>query len=217
MEKWAVFDIDGTLFPPSSMEKRFILFMLKKGAIPLPNIAAYFFTGMLKTLSEGYEEGFKNNKYYLRHLPVITVSKTAANFVKNQVWPQISATGLQRISEYRAKNYKILLMSGSPDFLTFPLAKFIQPDFTIAAELETRHDRFTGNLANLHPYGKRKSQLLLNFQATYKINFKHSVVYANHQADFHHMSMFHTAVAINPSPKLKTLAERHHWKIEKWR
>jgi len=216
MGKWAVFDIDGTLFPPSSMEKSFILFMLKKGTIPLQNIGAYLFTGIMKSLFEGYEEGFKNNKYYLRYLPVIPVSKTAAIFVKRHVWPQISTTGLKRISEYRSKNYKILLMSGSPDFLTFPLAKYIQPDFTIAAELDKRQNRFTGSLSNLHPYGERKSKLLLQFQLTHQITFQHSVVYANHHADFHHMSMFHTAVAVNPSHKLKSLAEQHHWQIEKW-
>ena len=64
MAQWAVFDVVGTLFPASSMEKSFIGFMLRKGAIPVQNILSYFFWALLKTIFEGHEEGFKNNKYY---------------------------------------------------------------------------------------------------------------------------------------------------------
>jgi len=216
MAKWAIFDVDGTLFPPSSMEKCFILFMLKKGALSVENIASYFFTGAMKSIFQGYEEGFKNNKLYLRNLPVRPISKMAANFVKTQIWPQISLTGLKRISECRQKNYKILLMSGSPDFLTFPLSNFIQPDFTIAAELEKRQGRFTGHLENLHPYGERKSQLMQKYQSTLQMDFNQSIAYANHHADFDHLSLFRKAVAVNPSHKLEILAKRQQWTIENW-
>ncbi|NOQ97812.1 MAG: HAD-IB family phosphatase [Calditrichae bacterium] len=217
MAQWAVFDVDGTLFPASSMEKSFIGFMIGKGAIPAQNIFTYFFIGLLKSLLEGYEEGFKNNKYYLKYLPVQPVLKTAAKFVRRQIWPQISTTGLQRIAEYRSKNYRILIMSGSPDILTYPLAEMIQPDFTIAADLEIRDQQFTGKLKNPHPYGKRKSQLLVEHQSELQIQFDESVVFANHHADYHHMALFGKAIAVNPTPKLKLLARKHHWQTEVWK
>jgi HAD superfamily phosphoserine phosphatase-like hydrolase len=216
MARWAVFDIDGTLFPASSMEKSFIGFMLRKGAIPVQNILSYFLWAILKTVFEGHEEGFKNNKYYLKSLPVPLVARTAKKFVKQCIWPQISATGLQRISQYRSKKYRILIMSGSPDFLTFPLTDIIQPDFTITAELEVWNQKFSGKLKNLHPYGERKSQLLIDHQAELEIDFEQSVVFANHHADFDHMKLFGEAVLINPTAKLKTLCQKYHWQTEFW-
>jgi len=217
MTRWAVFDVDGTLFPSSSMEKSFIRFMLKKGAIPVQNIFTYFSLGLLKTLFEGYEEGFKNNKYYLKFLPVLPIAKTAAIFVRQQIWQKISTTGLERITEYRLNKYHILIMSGSPDFLTHPLAKLIKSDFTIAAELEICDQQFTGKLKNLHPYGERKSQLLIEHQSLLQIQFDESVVFANHDTDYHHMKLFGKAIAVNPSAKLKMLAQKNHWQTEVWK
>jgi HAD superfamily phosphoserine phosphatase-like hydrolase len=216
MAPWAVFDVDGTLFPHSSMEKRFIGYMMKKGALPIKNIFSYFFLGTLKSLFDGYEEGFKNNKQYLRNLPAPPLTKTAAKYVNQQIWPQISVMGLQRIAEYRQKNFRILIMSGSPDFLTYPLVEMIQPDFTIAAELEIRDHQFTGKLKNLHPYGERKSQLLVNHQSELQIQFDESVVFANHHADYYHMKLFGKAIAVNPTAKLNVLAQKYHWQTEVW-
>jgi len=217
MARWAVFDVDGTLFPLSSMEKIFISFMIKNGAIPVQNIFTYFLIGLHRSLFKGFEEGFKNNKYYLKYLPAPPVSKRAAKFVLQQIWPQISTTGLQRLAEYRLKNYQILIMSGSPDFLTQPLAEIIKPDFSIAAELEIRNNHFTGKLNNLHPYGKRKSQLLFDHQSVLQIQFDKSVVFANHHADYHHMELFGKAIAVNPTSKLKLLARKHNWQTEIWK
>lgn len=216
MARWAVFDVDGTLFPATSMEKSFISFMMKKGAIPVQNIFTYFSLGLLKTFLEGYEEGFKNNKYYLKYLPVLPITKTAVKFVRRQIWPQISARGLEHIAEYKFKKYHILIMSGSPDFLTHPLAELIQPNFTITAELEIRDQQFTGNLKNLHPYGERKSKLLMEHQSKLQIQFDESVVFANHHADYHHMKLFGKAIAVNPTAKLKILAQKNNWQTEDW-
>jgi HAD superfamily phosphoserine phosphatase-like hydrolase len=216
MSRWAVFDIDGTLFPPSSMEKTFLGYMLRKGAIPATNIFYYFLTACIRSVQTDFAEGFKDNKYYLKYLPARPVHSAARQFVHRFVWPRISATGKERIRLCRQQGYKILIMSGSPDFLTYPLADYLQPDLTIAAELEVRQNRFSGELTGLHPYGQRKTAILNNLAEKYSLDFKQSIVFANHHADFDHMLRFQEAVAVNPTIKLKKLAEMQGWKIELW-
>jgi HAD superfamily phosphoserine phosphatase-like hydrolase len=216
MSRWAVFDVDGTLFPPSSMEKTFISHMLKKGAIPAVNIFYYFLTGCIRMILTNYAEGFKNNKYYLKYLPARPIQSAARQFVQQFIWPRISSTGKEQIRLCRQNGYRILIMSGSPDFLTYPLAAYLQPDLTIAADLEIKENQFSGELSGLHPYGERKTFILKELSKKYGIDFQNSMVFANHHSDFHHMELFGKAIAVNPTAKLKKLAEKEGWKIDSW-
>ena len=43
MTRWAVFDIDGTLFPGGSLERRFLRRMLAEGMLPPQNIARFLY------------------------------------------------------------------------------------------------------------------------------------------------------------------------------
>lgn len=217
MARWAVFDVDGTLLPPSSMEKLFILYMLKNGILSLRNIFYYFLTGFLHLFHNSFNIAFKSNKFYLKDMPVQPVRTAGAGFVQQCILPQLSATGLKRLRDYRKQGYRILLMSGSPDFLTLPLAGYLRPDAVITTHPEVKKGRFTGHLRNLHPYGDRKTRLLLRYREARKIDFQRSIVFANHHSDAHHLRLFGEAVAVNPTPKLKRLAENHNWKIEIWK
>ncbi len=216
MQPWAVFDVDGTLFPPSSMEKSFIEHMLHHGAMPGGNIFYYLLVGGIQALQKNYVDGFKNNKHYLTGLPAPVITREAKKFVEKRIIPKLSPAGLKCIKDFRAAGYKILVMSGSPDFLTFPLSSFLQPDYTIAAILEIKNRCFTGKLSNIHPYGERKTQLLHELQNRLQIDYPKSIVFANHHADFHHMKLFDRAVVVNPTTKLRDLAEVQHWPVEIW-
>jgi len=216
MSRWAVFDVDGTLFPPSSMEKTFIGYMLRKGAIPPANIFYYFLIGCIRTIMTNYAEGFKNNKYYLKYLPVRPIQSAGRQFVNHYVWPRISSVGRNQLRLYHQDGYRILIMSGSPDFLTYPLAAYLQPDLTIAADLEIKENQFSGELSGLHPYGERKTILLKELAKKHAIDFEESIVFANHHSDFHHMELFGKAIAVNPTIKLRRLAAKKGWKIDVW-
>jgi phosphoserine phosphatase len=190
--------------------------MLKKCALPSQNIFYYFLDGIYRSFFYGIAEGFKSNKYYLRHLPVHPVQQEALRVVRKIIWPAISRTGKDRIGLYRKNHYKILIMSGSPDFLTYPLCHYLDPDYSIGADLDIRQSYFTGKLKSLHPYGNRKTILLQQLENSLEIDFEASIVFANHHADYDHMRLFGKAIAVNPTPRLKTMAMKQHWPIEHW-
>ncbi len=216
MTRWAVFDVDGTLLPSSSMEKMFILHMLSNCALPISNIFSYFLAGLVRMAAEKPEDAFKKNKYYLKDLPLSVIAKEARRFVRKQVIPGLSAAGLQTMKALREEGFRIMVMSGSPDFLTLPLCRFLEPDAVITAKMSIKESRFTGQIDNLHPYGKRKTLLLLQAQKIWKIDFPDSIVFANHDADIDHMLLFGEAVAVNPTKKLREFALQKKWRIEIW-
>jgi HAD superfamily hydrolase (TIGR01490 family) len=214
--RWAIFDVDGTLFPRPSMEKKFIVYMLRKGSLPIKNMSHYLLIGIFKTLQRNYNEGFRSNKYYLKHLPARSIQSEALKFVQREIWPTISQKGIHRIKSCRKKGLKILIMSGSPDFLAQPLTDFIHPDYIISSEMEIRNDFFTGRLEGLHPYGQRKAEILQRLHTQLDIDLQNSIVFANHHSDVPHMLLFGEAIAVNPTKKLGEFARKNHWKIEQW-
>lgn len=216
MVKWAIFDVDGTLFPRTSLEKKYISYLIRQGILPVKNIFHYALYATTNIFHKNFTDAFKNNKMYLYKLPGKIVWANAAYFVQDVIWPEISKRGLQEIEHYRKEDYKILIMSGSPDFLTMNLTKIVKPDFTITSNLQIKNGHFTGKINGLHPYGERKTKILLNTASRIKIDFDKSVVYANHDSDIDHMNLFGRAIAVNPRPKLKTYALEKGWSIEYW-
>ncbi|MFQ5583051.1 MAG: HAD family hydrolase [Calditrichia bacterium] len=216
MARWAVFDVDGTLLPNTSMERLFTRELFRRGAIPPLNFARYLITAVLRTMVGRFSEGFKGNKTYLRGIPVRKIELYSEWLFENTIVKGLSQTGLKTLEEQRQAGYKIMLMSGSPDFLTNRLAERISADFVISAVLEKEGEVYSGRLIGLHPYGKRKKQLLLDTQARTQMDFDSSIVYANHHSDVHHMEMFEKAVAVNPTPALQKIAAERNWEIQVW-
>jgi len=217
MARWAVFDVDGTLLPKSSMEQRFILHLVKRGVIPLNNIFSYFFYGIFSALKGNCEEGFKNNKRYLKGLAIEEIETIAEYYYSHAISPALSQTGLNTVEEYRKEGFNILIMSGSPDFLTKHLISEIKPDHSVCTPMEIRDGKFTGGIVGLHPYGTRKKQILEKLQPQLDIEFENSIVFANHHADVHHMETFGKVVAVNPTSALKRIGKKRGWEIEIWR
>lgn len=224
--RWAVFDVDGTLLPKSSMEQRFILHLVKRGVIPFDNIFNYFFYGIFCALKgdwvdtstrPGREEGFKNNKRYLRGLAIEEIRTLAEYYYRDSISPALSKSGLETIEQYRKQNFKILIMSGSPDFLAEYLVAEIKPDHSVSTQIEIKDGKFSGGITGLHPYGIRKKKILEELQPQLDIDFNNSIVFANHHADVHHMQMFGKAVAVNPTTALKRISQVRRWKIEIWK
>lgn len=216
MARWAVFDVDGTLLPGSSMEKLFIRHCAKKGLIPAPNFLRFMLSVTASLMARNAEAPLKSDKMFLKNLPVDCIEAEATDYFKNYIAMRLSHQGKQAVNLRRQQGYKILLMTGSPEFLARHLNPIYQPDELISYILETRGDVFTGQGSNLHPYGIRKKEILLQRKKDLDLCFEESVVFANHHDDAYHMELFGEAVAINPTPKLQTIARKCNWPVEWW-
>jgi putative phosphoserine phosphatase/1-acylglycerol-3-phosphate O-acyltransferase len=217
MSRWAVFDVDGTLLPGTSMEKMFIQYLRKEGKLPLKNVLCYFFNIVRLWIGHGWGDALKNNKYYLTGFDANETQKSSREFLQEQIIPRLSAEGLRLLEKLRSDGYKILVMSGSPEFLTLPLSKKLNADEVVTTKLELKDGRFTGRVEGLHPYGERKKIILEDLGSSLPLNFKNSIVFANHHSDVDHMLLFGTPVAVNPTPGLRKIAQERGWKIEQWK
>ena len=216
MAKWAVFDIDGTLLPGLSIEARFILYSVRKNIIPYTKIIGHFLYGISGVFYGKGMDNFRTNKKYYKGLNVDYIAQTGNLFFKDRIAPFISKDGLKTIGEYRENGYKIMIMSGSIEFLIKDISQICEYDVLICTHIKTIDDVLTGEIEGLHPFGIHKKEILLHFQNEYDMDYEQSSVFANHHSDIYHMELFREAVAINPSKKLMKIANRLGWRIEFW-
>ena len=216
MARWAVFDIDGTLIPGLSMEKEFLRYLLAGRLLPAGNLVRFGVRGLIGVLGRGWEEAAKVNKSYLRGFRVRDVDEYAEACFRMRIAPAISKDGLLAVEAMRGRGYGILVISGAPAFLMRHLEPVVRPDYTICTRLMVIGDRYTGEVTGVHPFGRRKRDILRGIGPGLNLDFSESVVFANHHSDVYHMRLFGEAIAVNPTRRLRKAAAEAGWEIAIW-
>jgi phosphoserine phosphatase len=215
MAKWAVFDVDGTLLPKYSMEEFFVKCANRERLLGPINFFHFVVAAGKFLLLGRPEDAFTRNKAHFKNLPLKKVETIAKNCFQTEIEPRLSSRGAEVLNQHRQQNFRILVMTGSPGFVARYLNPVYQPDKLISSELEISGDILTGKSLS-HPFAETKREVLLQFQPQLEINFQESTVFANHHSDVYHMEFFGKAVAVNPTTKLRQIAEKRGWGIETW-
>lgn len=216
MAKWAVFDVDGTLLPGTSMEKIFVFAMTKQRMIPLKNILAFALSIIGAIIQRKSMEPVQINKRYFKGLNAKQIADKGRQIFHDQIKNKLSQKGIDEVKKYKDMGYNILIMSGSPDFLVLQLQEIYKPDHIVSTTLEVIDGIYTGKVSGLHPFGKRKCEILKNLKTALDIDFEQSMAFANHHSDIFHLNLFKTPVVIDPSNKLKAMALKNGWFIDRW-
>lgn len=213
---WAVFDVDGTLLPGQSMERVFIREGIRRGFLPLKQLAQFSVYAFREGCRGKYVRAFKQNKYYLKKMPSEIVDNAAEEIFQEQIITQLSTDSQVEVAKLREADYHILLMTGAPDFLADHLRKVYEPDALISTRLEKSGEIYSGKISGTHPYGQAKRLLLLKAKDRLEIDFTRSAAFANHHTDIAHLQLFSRAVAVNPTAKLRKSATLRNWEIVYW-
>ncbi len=215
MNKWAVFDLDGTLIKGSSLEKSFFQFLIKQGGIPWFNIIKYMIKWVIASAKRNWDF-YKTNKSYFKNISKKYLEEKVENYFEEEGVNKILSQGLEYVDKYRKENYKIMLLSGTPKFIAEKLTDYFKIDHLIASSMEELSGVLTGKVIGLHPFGERKTTLMKQAVSELEINLKESIVFANHYTDADHMKLFGQAVAVNPDEKLKEIALVNNWEVLNW-
>jgi len=216
MAAWAVFDVDGTLLPRTSMERMFWRHLLRCRQFPARNLIHFVLRGLDGALRTGFDGLLKSNKSYVRGLTVAGVRPLAADCYQLRIAPRLAQKGKEAVESLRRQGYKIMIISGAPDFLAERLRADYAPDLIVSSGLEIESGRYTGRLSTPHPYGERKRSILSDLAQTEDLDFARSIVFADHASDIPHLALFGQSVAVNPKRGLRRQARRRGWKVVRW-
>jgi len=214
----AIFDLDGTLLPEPSLERRFFSQLRRNGAIPLVNYL-HWSMHTLRLLPHGLLTVRHANKRYLTNVSTALIFRHLECIC-------FFEEGVSRIAWHARQRHEIVLMSGTLE----PLARLaataleceleargirIQP-WICATHLAEKHGRWTGQLMGEAISGPAKARALQNLARHARLELRECHAYANSLLDRHLLCAVGHAHAVNPGKSLAALANEKNWPIWHW-
>lgn len=211
MRSCAIFDLDGTIIDNSS-ERTFVRYLLSRYEIPFANLASW--AGyLLKTQDL---QAAKANKVYLRGKDYKKICSLADECFSELLVDRISPKAMDVINFHKKSGHMVILLSGSLEILVNHFKEHIDADLAIGYCLEVVNGVITGKTTELHPYEKNKAILLKKLATEYELDLSNSYAYGNHFTDAYKLNLTKYPIAVNPDRKLRRIASKKGWKIEKF-
>ena len=211
-KKIAVFDIDRTLIRKTSGEVQLVRFLRERGKLPLRNLFRGI-AGLIVRLPRGLSEAVYKNRVYLYGLHVDEIKAFVPEFFASYIKPRLNQRVLTYLKHLREKNYEIIFISGTLDFILDQFVEYCNADGGVGSAIEVRDDKFTGWISGNHPYRQGKVFALLDYLRGRHVDFCCSYSFADSWSDRHLLDMFGNPVVVDPGRRLRRLAERKGWMI----
>jgi HAD superfamily hydrolase (TIGR01490 family) len=211
----AFFDLDGTLLPPPSLERRFINYLLRRGELDFAQ-AARWLTEFLVRAAFDFQSATKGNKAYLAGLPTSLADDWAGQPEREPI--KFFAEGLELLEWHAAQGHRIFLVSGTLAPLAFGIAQRLPvPAEVCATELEDSEGCWTGRIRGELISGEAKARAIKRLTAKNDLDRAFSYAYGDCLTDIPMLKSVGHPAAMNPSPRLGRVACQRGWPVLKWR
>lgn len=223
----AFFDLDGTLLPPPSLERRYLHHLKWRGDLRwrhwlraalhiLPLAVRANWSWETRDAGEGeWAVLAANNKAHLQGIPSGTMEAFCA-WLKGYRLPVFPAAR-RRIEWHVEQGHKIFLATGAPAPLVQGIARALHPNLEIlATTLGTAGGAFTGRVTGKAMAGIEKSRAIAWLAAHRRLTLNDCFAYGDSFADRWMLSRVGHPVAVNPCRALERLARKSGWPIARW-
>ncbi len=235
----AFFDLDGTLVPKPSMEKRFFATLRYQQLIGVRN---YFWWAAeaARLAPQGINQILHANKMYLQGVPV-TQSETdipACLFLPNEsektaemsAQPKLPIPlyrqAIERVAWHAERRHLIVIVSGTLEFLAEKAASALEYELrarglprrirVCATRLEEKDGRWTGRIQGEAMFGEAKAQAIKRIAAEAGLDLQRCIAYGDTSADRWMLETVGKPAAVNPSNDLARIARRNDWIVVRW-
>jgi len=208
----AVFDVDGTLIPHTSLEILFSRWLFQKKQMGFRQIQA-FLVHVFYGLREDTTEAFRRNKFYLRGLSLRKLRALSDVFFEEEIKPRLLQKLVDRMDLFHSEGKRNILLSGSLHFLLEELRSHLPVDWVIGSHLELQKGIVTGRIEGIHPYGKDKVRALQEFLDFQQVDFPNSWAFGDRWSDRYLLRLFGHCGVVNPGVRLEEWARSRHCEI----
>lgn len=207
----AIFDVDRTLVVPSSMEKVFVPFLIRRGYLRAPDLARYMLLYLARGL--GGDSAAAQNKAHLQGKDPGELERLAAECFQSKILPRISVEGRRRLNDHRKQGHLVVLLTGSLEPLASQIQRELGADLALSARLEVKNGALSGQLDGQRPYGPEKARLVRQLARTHGIDLANSYAYGDHHSDYELLHAVGHPHAVNPDHQLRRKALERGWPI----
>lgn len=227
----AFFDLDGTLLPPPSLEKRLFRELRSRGLIATRN----YFTWLaeaVRLLPRGIKAILYANKMYLRGVAIEELgskrdeAKCAGRKAAESL-RMLYCEALQRLVWHAEQGHAIVIVSGSLQPLAWGVAASLEDALAArgfrtaigvyATRLEAREGRWTGRVAGEAMFGEAKARAVREISASRRFELGECFAYGDSANDRWMLEAVGRPAAVNPSNDLARIAARNGWPILRWK
>lgn len=215
----AFFDVDGTIIH-TTIVHYFIYFKLHL----LPKWQARIWYPWFLAKCGGYLALDKINRTMLNRivyrnyagLPVKPIKSAARECVRAIADGKWLSGARGTIDEHRRAGRRVVLVTGSLDFLMEALGAELGGADVLAAQLEERNGVFTGELVGGPVIAEEKRRRMLLYAGQHNLDLSQCFAYGDSSADLPMLESVGFPHAVNPDKKLRALAERQSWPVFDW-
>jgi HAD superfamily hydrolase (TIGR01490 family) len=213
----AFFDIDGTLLPLPSLERRFVAELRHERLIPVGNYLRWL-GNAARLAPRGVLHSIHGNKAHLRNVPVRALSFRQLNFFPDAI---------RRVAWHASQGHSVILVSGTLDFLARQAALALTLRLAMrgvtakigvcATQAERADGRYTGRIIGAANFAEQKVIAIRRVARDIGIDLARCYGYSDTAHDRWMLGAVGKPAAVNPSPELRRIAILRHWPIFDWR
>jgi HAD superfamily hydrolase (TIGR01490 family) len=220
----AVFDIDGTLLPPPSLELRLVAHLALHGEMQFGAVGNWLrsLVPQILRISRGSAElsarprMSDENKTYLKGVRISAVDEwIAQEFAEVEFFSR----ALEIVDWHRRRGHAIVLISGTLAPLARAVGALLAGDQGIhicATELECDGNRWSGRVNGNAICGPAKEEALKRLAAEHHFDLSRSYAYADSLKDRWLLGEVGHAIAVNAGPRLAQHARKRGWRLADW-
>ena len=220
----AFFDLDGTLLPLPSLEKRFFRVLRYRRAIGVANYLLWVVEAA-RLLPRGIKSILYANKMYLCGVRVSEADQS-------QAWKGVLEGirfypgALERLAWHATRSHAIVIVTGTLEPLAIKAAAALEGhlasrgmDTTIgvyATRLGTRDGAWTGRISGEALFREAKAQAIKEIAASRHFELDKCFAYGDSTNDRFMLESVGRPTAVNPSNDFALIAARNHWPVLRW-
>ena len=206
-----IFDLDDTLLC-GDCEREWINFLFSKGLLKDPET-------ILNKFDLEYRKGVMNFVEYSRFIqkPIKGLSKEKVNifideFIQKKIENLTDSLTKELLDEAKSAN-KVLIASGSHDFLVKRIANFFGINSSIGTPVEIKNDIFSGELSGEPTFAEGKVRAVEKWCSQNNQKIKESTFYSDSINDLPMLEACGLPIVVDPDEKLKKISEERAYRI----
>lgn len=149
----------------------------------------------------------------LSNHPTEQLEQWRSEYLQQKIEPIILPAAMQLVEQHRQAGDTLMIITATNSFLTTPIAQRFGIHNLIATEPELKDGRYTGKVAGTPSFHQGKVERLNDWLAAHNASLEGSTFYSDSHNDIPLLELVDTAIAVDPDPKLQSVADERGWKI----
>tara|TARA_X000000368_G_scaffold417877_1_gene415576 strand:+ start:769 stop:1416 length:648 start_codon:yes stop_codon:yes gene_type:complete len=211
--KFIIFDLDDTLLC-GDCEAGWINFLISKGLLEDDEYSL-----KINQFDLDYRKGVLNFDEYstfiqepLKNLDTTQVGNLVDEFIKKNIDDLTDDITDDLLKEAKSAD-KVLIASGSHDFLVKGFAEYFDIESSIGTPVEIKNDIFTGSLSGEPTFSDGKVKAVKKWCFNNDLKVEDSIFYSDSINDLPMFESCGQAMVVNPDEKLRKIALNRNYKI----